>query len=146
MKRFALPPLSLCLLALAWPATANCSLNAGGVNFGDINPLEGADTDITSPLEIQCDAGDSYRIALDSGNGDFRARHLLDGSNQLRYNLYLDAGRQAIWGDGSGGSSVVTGSGNGSSQTLYIYGRVFADRQAHVGIYADTITVTVTLN
>jgi spore coat protein U-like protein len=65
------------------------------------------------------------------------------GSNTLGYQLYLDAGRSSVWGDGSASSSTSSGTGTGSAQTLTIYGRLPSLANVVPGSYTDTVTVTV---
>lgn len=42
-------------------------------------------------------------------SGKFNNRQMTNGRSILHYNLYLDSALSQIWGDGSGGSSVVNG-------------------------------------
>jgi spore coat protein U-like protein len=89
------------------------------------------------------------RISLDGGlAGSFAARALTLGSERLLYNLYLDAARTVVWGDGTGGSQagpgVITRGALGTT-TAYVFGRVFAGQDAVEGVYGDTIRVTFEL-
>ena len=63
----------------------------------------------------------------------------------LNYILYTNSGRTIVWGSGAGGTGSLTGTGNGASQAVTIYGRVTAGQaSAPAGSYADTVTVTIT--
>jgi spore coat protein U-like protein len=68
---------------------------------------------------------------------------LLGGSETMDYNLYRDGSRTLIWGDGTGGSSIVTGMGAGVTQDVTVYGRIYAGQNLVAGKYTDSITVTV---
>lgn len=39
----------------------------------------------------------------------FSSRYMLSGANRLYYNMYTDAARTVVWGDGTAGSSTVNG-------------------------------------
>jgi spore coat protein U-like protein len=67
------------------------------------------------------------------------------GSLRLGYNLYLDALRSSIWGNGTSGTDHLstTVPANGSVNVT-IYGRISAKQDARIGAYSDTITVTAT--
>jgi spore coat protein U-like protein len=62
----------------------------------------------------------------------------------LQYNLYLDAARTAIWGDGTGGTqSYTTASPPSGTQVVTIYGRIVAGQDVAAGGFADTVTAIV---
>jgi spore coat protein U-like protein len=63
------------------------------------------------------------------------------GGNFINYSLYSDASRSTEWTP----TQSVTGTGNGSSRTHTIYGRVFSGQNvSNPGTYGDTIVATVT--
>ena len=66
----------------------------------------------------------------------------------MRYQLYLDPARTALWGNGGGGSTVpVSGIASLTTpfrQALTVYGRILARQSdAHVGNYTDRITIVL---
>ena len=66
------------------------------------------------------------------------------GNDALSYNLYIDAARSTIWGDGTGGSSTQTINMTGSHpSTLSIYGRVPPLQDVSMGSYSDSVMVTI---
>jgi spore coat protein U-like protein len=76
---------------------------------------------------------------------------MVSGGNLINYNLYVDVARSQIWGNGTGGSNIVTGTtakltaaAPFASVTHNIYGRTPAAQDAGVSAYSDTITLTVT--
>jgi spore coat protein U-like protein len=69
------------------------------------------------------------------------------GTHPLYYNLYTNVARTIIWGDDSGGGESVAAAfppTSRSARAFSIYGRIPAQQNAWVGVYHDSITVTVT--
>jgi spore coat protein U-like protein len=58
------------------------------------------------------------------------------------YNLYVDATLITVWGDGTGQSATVSDTQSAANYT--VYGRIPAGQNAYVGVYSDTIVITVT--
>ncbi len=146
------------LLALPLPASASCALctctvSATGVSFGTYKPFSGTNVEDTGKVRMSCGGGVGtvgYTIQLSRGiySAGFSPRRLGSGSNRLNYNLYTDPAHTTIWGDGSGGTSVVADSlsvlKGGSSRAHTVYGRIPARQTwAVVGRYSDTITFTI---
>ena len=131
---------------------SSCNVSGALLNFGAaIDPLSSAvPIDATSSLTVQCTNTTPYSVALDAGTNaggasSFANRAMKNGAHSLGYQLYLNAGRSSVWGDGTGGSAPATGTGTGSSQTLTIYGRLPVLGSTVVpGTYTDTVTVTIT--
>jgi spore coat protein U-like protein len=80
---------------------------------------------------------------------------MTSGASRLNYNLYTTAARTVVWGDGSGSTATVPAylaafalNGNQTlafnNPNLTIYGRIPPNQTAATGLYADTITVTLT--
>jgi spore coat protein U-like protein len=65
-----------------------------------------------------------------------------NGAFTLSYNLYTDASRVTVWGDGSAGTATLNGDAEEATYTLY--GRVPARQNVHTGEYTDTLIATVT--
>jgi spore coat protein U-like protein len=132
-----------CLLTVAAPCAhpAGCSVSTAGLNFGNYDVFSTLDDDITSTINVSCQSSTSYSISLSSGSGTYSSRTLVSAGNLLSYNLYLDPTRLTIWGDGSAATGTVSATGITGSYT--VYGRVPAQQNAVVGIYADIVTVTV---
>ena len=121
-----------------------CGVNAQSVNFGNYDPFGRNNLDGAGNVGVTCDLGMTYSIALSSGGGTYAARVMANGPYSLRYNLYTDASRIIVWGDGNGSTTTVSGSGTAAATNVTIYGRIPAAQNAHVGNYADNIIVTVT--
>jgi len=143
---------TLLLLIMLWLPKAsgdNCDVSATSVAFGSFNTLTGSTVDSTGTITVTCNKAIPYTIALSPGeSGTYSQRRMANGGNTLDYNLYSNPGYNQIWGDGTGGSSTVTGSIllRRDSTDHIVYGRIplSTQRNAMVGSYSDSITVTVT--
>ncbi len=90
----------------------------------------------------------SFTIALSAGNGTVAQRKQKKSTTDLTYNLYLDASRATVWGDGTTGTVYTQAiSSDISNQSITIYGLIdssAANKADAPGIYTDpTITLTV---
>lgn len=143
------------LLALAAPHAfgATCSVAGVTLPFGSYNAFQVAPTDTTGNIAVTCSgvAGEAvvYAIGLSSGHGTVAQRRMRSGiGSSLNYNIYTSAARTLIWGDGSGGSVVVSDGytlGAPSVTRNYpVYGRTPALQKMPVQLYSDTIVVTLT--
>lgn len=124
----------------AWSVT--CSVSATGVNFGSYDVFSNVNSDGAGSVSVSCDGDASYSIAISSGNGSYASRWMARDAHQFAYNLYREASRSTIWGDGTGGSAVVSGSGTGATHT--VYGRIPSRQNVYAGSYSDNIVVIVT--
>jgi spore coat protein U-like protein len=67
------------------------------------------------------------------------------GGTELLYNLYTNAARSVIWGDGVTGASVPLRVGrNGRVESRTVYARIPPRQPAAPGSYLDTVVVTFT--
>jgi spore coat protein U-like protein len=144
-----------CMLAARTEAQLqSCSVSATAVNFGTYNPLSGTPNDATGTVTTSCQvllAGlfASWTVALSTGSsGTYAGRQMNNAPGVLTYNLYTNAARTSIWGDGSAGTTLVSDNVFlivGSNTVNYtLYGRLFAGQDQAAGSYSDTITVTLT--
>ncbi len=125
-----------------------CTVDASPLSFGNYNGISGSMHDAVAVITPTCTAGTAYAIALCTGlgSGASHATRKLTGPDgaSLNYSIYTNSSRTTVWGDGTGGTSVVAASGVGLAQPVQLHGRVPAAQTAMVGSYSDTITVTVT--
>lgn len=124
---------------------ASCELDVGTMNFGQITSLATAPADAEAAIDIRCTAGTSYSVSLGMGNGtgvtDPAARKLRSLTNTLTYGLYRDAARSMVWGEAP--SQRATGAGTGYGQRFMVYGRIHAGQSTPIGVYSDSVVVTV---
>lgn len=155
MKRLWLVAGSFLILLFHSEAdAATCSVVATPVLFGVYVPTAISPVDSNGAITVSCKGTGnvSYTIALSAGlNGaGYLPRRMLNSAASflLDYNLYIDAGRTVIWGNGSPSTLIVTDSyripgPEDVIRTYPVYGRLFPLQAVGVGEYTDVITVTV---
>jgi spore coat protein U-like protein len=129
-------------------AATSCSIAVvSPVSFGvyDVFSTVPNDNGVGSlTVDCQGSGNTTFVAALGDGRGHgYAPRVMRDGEKSLNYNLYTDATRSVVWGDGSGGSQIVTFTKN-KNVTMDVFGRIPAGQDVPVGTYTDNITATVT--
>ena len=147
------------LVRIAFVATALALPSAqaiGACSIGSVSAVAfaaydvfaiSADTGTGSFSVSGCRSGGrTYTAKLSTGFGTYSTRLMRSGANQMQYNLYKDAAYAQIWGNGTGGTVTLvnTNSGSGVGPTHTIYGRIPAGQDLPVGVYTDTIVITIT--
>lgn len=128
--------------------TSACTVSGSTLNFGNaLDPVNATAVDATSTLTVQCTATTPYTLSLNAGINagtatNFAGRLLKSGSYSLPYQLYVDSGRSAVWGNGTA-STTYSGTGSGNPQSVTIYGRLPSLTGIPPGVYTDTVTVTI---
>jgi spore coat protein U-like protein len=128
-------------------AAPSCTISSTSVNFGSYNVFTGSATDSTGSVTINCN-GSAHNIIVTLSQGassTFNPRTMQKGGETLTYNLYRDAARTTIWGDGTGGTSTYTNANppNNSDVNLTVYGRVPAGQDVSAGTYSDTVAAVI---
>ena len=141
-----------CALTSSLACGASCSVSAVSVAFGGYNPFRFAHTDTNGNIAVTCTGvpGElvTYSIALSAGgSGTPGMRRLRSGSGNLSYNLYTSSARTTVWGDGNAGTMLASDSfalsGAQVTRNYPVYGRTFARQNVPVGLYTDSIVVTL---
>lgn len=135
-------PLSFC----------SCTVTATGVSFGTYDPLSPSSDDASGSVRVRCTLllalNGSFTVDLSTGSsGSYAGRTMRNGATVLPYNLYTNAARTQIWGNGTGSSARVTRTFAGLlvvDRTIPVYGRILPRQNVRSGPYSDTIVVTVT--
>ena len=127
---------------------ASCSiLSTNTLNFGGSQGVITSAVNATTTFNVQCTNTTTYNVGLNAGTttgGTTTTRLLTDGaSHTVQYKLYSDSSRTVNWGNVVG-TATVAGTGNGSSQTLTVYGQVPVQTTPQPATYIDTVTITVT--
>jgi spore coat protein U-like protein len=130
---------------------STCAATATTLAFPNYTPGGGAQIGNTS-ISVKCTKNTPFTVSLNAGSttGDaFLQRLMASGANTLQYNLYTTAALGTVFGDGTGGTGTIAGTGLGvaTANSVQVFGQVpdNATNQAAIpGAYADTITVTVT--
>lgn len=140
--------------AAASPARAAlCVVQTQAVGFGAYDVFVPVPTDTVGAVVITCLAGVNesvhYTVRLSPGSSGSAAARVMRSADGwgLAYNLYSDAARSLVWGDGSGGTQVLRDGfavPNVLVQRRYpIYGRLPARQNVPPGMYVDTLVVSV---
>ena len=131
----------------AWAQSPSCTISVTSVAFGNYNVFTTAADDSTGTITYRCNStAANISIALSDGSSStFSPRTLRKGSEVLQYNLYRNAARTTIWGDGTGGTSVysLANPPNNSNVNLTIYGRIPAQQDVSAGSYTDTVSAVI---
>jgi spore coat protein U-like protein len=134
-------------LLLPFAASAVCTITSSAVNFGTYDIFSSTPLDTTGQVAYRCGGSDrNITITLDTGGASsFNPRRMLNGTQTLNYNLYLDAARTIIWGDGTGGTQTyfIGNPPNNQNVMIPMYGRVPTGQGVGPGTYSNTITVTI---
>jgi spore coat protein U-like protein len=137
-----------------------CTISAPGIAFGGYDvfaagPVYGNGTIKVTCTQDPADRGADkivpYHVTLSTGSSlTFAQRTMKSGvTNTLGYNIYTSNTYGSVWGDGTGSTSIQTGSmliNNGHpsvTDTYTAYGRVPALQDVAVGPYSDNVTVTM---
>ena len=126
-------------------AINNCTITATPMAFTTTTVLTGS-VRSTSTLTVRCVNNNGYQIALNGGAvaGNVAARKMKNTVSAATIDYRLSGTLDGpLWGDGTGGTAMVTGTGTGSSVPVTIYGRVPAQTTPVPGDYKDTVTATI---
>lgn len=122
LRQLARSAAVIVLLAGAQSAIAgSCSVSSSGLAFGSYQPLifagklTSADVLSTATISISCagiSLGGSYTISLgptSAGGSSSNPRRLSNsnGGDAMQFNVYTDATRQTVWGDGATGAQFA---------------------------------------
>lgn len=148
--------MTLLLFGEAAYAQASCTFNSSGgnlVDFGIYTAFQG-DTDGSGTINFTCIPDllvaptVSYAVSIGPGQNagaGFSPRRLSNGASTLDYNLYVDASRTIIWGDGTLGTGTSSGSCIGLCSVL-VFGRLNGGQGGSAGQYSDDVVVTIDFN
>jgi len=142
----------LLLLVAAGDAGAACNVSATGISFGPYDVFAPSPLDSTGSVSVSCDelppADVVIEIGPSAGSGGFSPRQMrhLSLPDRLSYNLFTDASRSSVWGDGTAGTQTVFLKNVKRQKPpvmTTIYGRIPPGQNVPVGAYTDTLTVTI---
>ncbi len=150
MSRFAKLG-AIVALSLAAPlAAAACFVTVGSMSFGAYDVFDPQPRDSMLVLTLSCQEARARDLRVSIGpsanSGGIAVRHLRanGGADRLVYNLFSDASRSQVWGDGTAAPPVnVTGVDRNTPQQLIVYGRMPAGQDVSIGNYTDAITITI---
>lgn len=150
MSGFSRVVAGLILYVAAAAAQAGCFITAGGMSFGTYDVFDLFPRDSMLVLTASCqeavvrDLRVSIGPSANSGGILIRQMKWTAGGDRLGYNLFIDASRTQVWGDGTGGGEVVLqGVSRDSPRQLVVYGRIPYAQDVSAGTYGDVVTITV---
>ena len=125
-----------------------CTIETRPLSFGNYDPEANANVDAVAQVIYTCDQhAQKIRIEMTTGaSNQFSPRHMTANAvDHLEYNIYLDATRQTIWGQGLYGTDVYFESNppNGTPVIVPAYGRIPPRQDPPPGEYVDVLTVRV---
>lgn len=131
----------------------SCTVSATTMGFPPYNAFSGNVSDASSVVTTTCTGllfvGVTYEVRLDGGQAsNILGRKMRQGvtSHELGYQVYLNAGRTTVWGNGVQGSAFTGTMLLGlfsRTHTRTVYGRIPASQQVNSGDYADGPVMTV---
>lgn len=129
-------------------STATTGVEFGTLDFGSHTTLfteatTELQTDSGAGISIQCSPGSDASLTVTGGSNDGTvpgsSRAMSNGTSLVPYDLYSDVGLLATLANGT--SIPVTG--DGTVQTIPIYGRALGTALLTPGTYSDTVAVTL---
>ena len=133
-------------LGVSLTINAGCTVSSSPVAF----PAQGvlsSTVNQTGSVAVVCTNSTPYNVELDEGAGASATvtSRLMTGpsSATVAYALYQDSSHTTNWGK-TDNTDTVAGTGNGSTQTLTVYGQILTQTTPAPGAYADTVNVKVT--
>jgi spore coat protein U-like protein len=128
---------------------ANCTIAANPLNFGTSGVLSTA-INQQSTLSVTCTNTTPYNVGLDAGTvtGSTVSNRLMAGTatgntgTTVAFELYLDTGRTTLWGN-TQGTNTYAGTGDGTAQSIPVYGQVPVQSTPTPDTYQTTVTATV---
>lgn len=155
---------TLALGAAAPAHAAGCTVSATGLAFGAYEPLTfaGQMTSVAvnsdATVSIVCTGINktrSFTLSLGPslvGSGNrINTRYMANSSGgaDMAFNVYREAGRTTVWGDGKVGGSTITGSvpPGDSTLTRSAYGKIPAGQNTlRAGSFSGSMTMTLTVS
>lgn len=144
---------------LTGPVLAACGIANSPItlSFGSYTPITFAgkiassNVDSSGLVSISCAAmaqSVTYALKLDGGSStsvNARSMPRAGGGSSMGYNVYTDAARTVIWGDGTNGATFSgTVSAGGGTVEHTFYGRIPAGQSTvKPGTYSDQLVITL---
>ena len=127
--------------------TPNCRVTLDPLSFGTYDPLgvnSGNSLDATTRMLLLCTRGSRATINFDRGkNGPGGERRLSSGDARLTYEVFQDAARSRVWGNGADAYQVEIRADGLATREVTVFGRIPPGQAVPSGLYSDVITATV---
>lgn len=133
-------------------STCSCSVTVTTLSFGTYDAAAASPRDSTGGVTLQCSSPSTISSTFDitlstGGSGSYTTRQMAKGADRLNYNVYADAARTQLWGNGSNGTFLMRATVSGTTfftANATAYGRIPTGQWNPAGTYSDTLVVTVT--
>ncbi len=146
--------------ALMWLASgaqaATCSASTSLMAFGLYDTVSTTANDTTAQVTVVCTPGSGDPLTTPyvltvagTGTGNDSVRAVLYSASRLYYQVYKDAGRSQVWGNGGSSGAGVAGSVTSvaalaaAQLTHTAYARMPAHQVVPPGLYGGSLLVTV---
>jgi spore coat protein U-like protein len=119
-----------------------CKINSVTLTFAGYNVFASAPTDATGSISYKCPPPLVPRISISPGSaGTYTPMRRMPGpaGDALDYNIYFDTNFSVVWGTGADDKAVEAS----GAATVPIYARIPAGQDVTVGVYSDTVVVTL---
>jgi spore coat protein U-like protein len=142
----------VCLVLLPYSqahANGGCRVSTTPIYFGSYDILSSVNNTSTGTIVLSCSpkADVTIGISFSSNSGSYNSRKMQHNglSDTLEYNLYTNANRTHVWGDGHSGTSDAHFSNvkTDNIPPIIIYGSITAQQNVSTGIYSDQLVVTI---
>ena len=143
-------------LAVSASVGGSCTISSTDLNFGTYDGIVAHASQHlyeTATISATCTTGSIVVITMGVGiysawrrhRGIIRSMKNEGSNNFLKYEIYADAGHTFVWNyDQTRMRTVTEVVGNGASQDMIVYGKVFKNQKdAAAGSYTDTVTIGV---
>ncbi len=135
-------------------AGENCSTSPPTITFPTYYTTNASATTVTASLPVTCITDNSgtrtvsYTVTFSAGSsGSSANRRMANGGNTLNYNIYKNSGYSQIYGNGTGGTVIISNAYSfitSRTDNYAIYSKIPALQNVYVGNYSDSVSVTVT--
>lgn len=127
---------------------AVCAIETRPLSFGIYDPEANTNVDAVGQVIYTCNNhAKKIRIEMTTGLANQFSPRMMHANSvdRLAYNIYLDATRQTIWGQGLYGTDVYYDGNppNGTPVIVPAYGRIPPRENPPPGQYVDAVTVRV---
>jgi spore coat protein U-like protein len=144
-SRILIAAAALLLPAVPAAAKVTCTVSSPGVALGVYNPKSATNLDGTGSVTVTCtQSTGGITVTASAGLGTVLNRHMSNGTSNLNYNLYVDAARTIVFGNGTAGQLSYTIPSSPLFLSKTIYGRIAALQNVTAGSYSDSLIITVT--
>lgn len=125
-----------------------CSVNGATLTFPAYSGF--ADVTANTNFTVTCTNGLTYSINMDAGqnaggttNTNNRKLKHSTQSVYLNYQLYKDSSNTNVWGAQVNNDGLNSQTGNGSAQSITVYGKISAGQSVATGNYSDSVSIIV---